>query len=582
MKPFGFRNGDAKAIVMAPKNPRPPARQLIPLQNPAAGAAGNRSDFFPNRPGDVRADGTPASLIRGFGMPEGMHLQRFSLTGRSTAFASHAAPASWAHSDHPLSFPGGGPGGAITAANVVAGKIPGAAVPGPLSMREERAANGYVTINLYDGTQEQIDVSDIGRVKADGTTTRAGSCREHFSAVDIARKIMEDQQLAALHKKSIENGGPGVKQHWITVKANEGSDGVDGLTVANSFTRKWALMTAAEKKERGLEWVVFLLVQLIDDTTLPRYCPCAMIERATQLAGNGSTDMQVRFSVPRTWADDATNTPPRAEHYGKDEDLASEKKPQVHFALLYWGVAPEFDVDVEAQEAHAPMFDLVFECGGDDALLLPNTKGDKKHGDSMSLYYAPADGHHIGVATGLGCCWGISYLLRCSSFRQFTCGLGYVNARDKTELLSIDAAIAHHPAALAHHPPPGYVMPAAGPSPSGIGPANWPPPFDEVHRSSTYHGGLGNLSLLQRWDVSLDTIAARGGSSSSSSSSSSSESPEQRVASAERAAHTAMRALEAERAAHAKTKRQLEQARAQAPHRGGEEARGGEKRSREE
>ena len=68
------------------------------------------------------------------------------------------------------------------------------------------------------------------------------------------------------------------------------ADGVDGLTVANSFTRTWALMTAAEKKERGLEWVVDMVVQLIDDTTLPRYCPCAMIERATQLAGNGSTD----------------------------------------------------------------------------------------------------------------------------------------------------------------------------------------------------------------------------------------------------------------------------------------------------
>ena len=302
MKPYGFRNNDAKAIVMTPKNPSPPQRQLITLQNPAAGAAGDRSDFFPNRPGDVRADGTRASLIRGWGAPEGMHLPRFSLTGRSTALTSHAAPASWAHSNHPRSFPGGGPavgqGAAITAANVVAGKIPGAAVPGPMSMREERAANGYVTINLYDGTQEQIDVSDIGTVKADGITNKEASCREHFSAVDIARKIMENPQLAALHKKSIENGGPGVKCHWITVKANEGSDGVDGLTVANSFTRKWALMTAAEKKERGLEWVVDILVQLIDKTTLPRYCLCAMIERATQLAGNGSTDMQVRFSVP--------------------------------------------------------------------------------------------------------------------------------------------------------------------------------------------------------------------------------------------------------------------------------------------
>jgi hypothetical protein len=141
-------------------------------------------------------------------------------------------------------------------------------------MREERTPNGYITINLYDGTQEQIDVSDIGKVKPDNTTHQAGACREHFSVVDIARNILENPQLAALHKKSFENGGPGVTGHWITVKANEGSHGVDGLTVANSFTRMWALMTAAEKKERGLEWVVDMVVQLIDDTTLPRYCPC--------------------------------------------------------------------------------------------------------------------------------------------------------------------------------------------------------------------------------------------------------------------------------------------------------------------
>lgn len=43
------------------------------------------------------------------------------------------------------------------------------------------------------------------------------------------------------------------------------------------------------------------------------------------------------------------------------------------------------------------MFDLIFECGGDDALLVPNAKADEKHGQSMSLYYAPMDGHHIGV-----------------------------------------------------------------------------------------------------------------------------------------------------------------------------------------
>ena len=33
----------AKAIVMMPDHPQPPQRQLVPLQQPAAGAAGNES-----------------------------------------------------------------------------------------------------------------------------------------------------------------------------------------------------------------------------------------------------------------------------------------------------------------------------------------------------------------------------------------------------------------------------------------------------------------------------------------------------------------------------------------------------------
>ena len=228
------------------------------------------------------------------------------------------------------------------------------------------------------------------------------------------------------------------------------------------------------------------------------------------------------------------------------------------------------------------MFDLIIESGGGDELLIPDRPEDKKHGHSMSLYYAPSDGHHIGVEHGLGCCWMVNYLLRQTGFRSGgSSAADYDKARSKTNLLSIDAALAHHPA-------PANIMPAPGPSPSGIGAANWPPPFDEVHRSATHRGGLGCLSLLLRWDVSLDTVPVRGGASSSGSGGGSSgdEPPEQRAASAERALHAALRradaaerALEAERTAHESTKQQLEQA--QAPH-GGEEARGGEKRAREE
>ncbi len=40
--------------------------------------------------------------------------------------------------------------------------------------------------------------------------------------------------------------------------------------------------------------------------------------------------------------DDAAVNPPRAEHYGIDENLPQSVRPQVHWAFLYWGVAPEF------------------------------------------------------------------------------------------------------------------------------------------------------------------------------------------------------------------------------------------------
>jgi len=36
----------------------------------------------------------------------------------------------------------------------------------------------------------------------------------------------------------------------------------------------------------------------------------------------------------------------------------SAHKMQIYFALVYFGVAPEFSETVEAQEAHAGMFDL--------------------------------------------------------------------------------------------------------------------------------------------------------------------------------------------------------------------------------
>jgi len=98
--------------------------------------------------------------------------------------------------------------------------------------------------------------------------------------------------------------------------------------MANTFIRKWALMTEQQKKARGLEWIVDLVVQLPDNCTVPKYI-------------------------------DADNVVPRSVHLGINEDRASSvPAPQVHFALVYFGVAPEFSETVEAQEAHAGMFDL--------------------------------------------------------------------------------------------------------------------------------------------------------------------------------------------------------------------------------
>ena len=90
-------------------------------------------------------------------------------------------------------------------------------------------------------------------------------------------------------------------------------------------------MTDLEKKARGLEWIVDVIVQLPDNCTVPLYY-------------------------------DADNAVPRSVHFGINEDLASSlPRPQIHFALVYFGVAPEFNETVEAQEAHSNMFDLVLE-----------------------------------------------------------------------------------------------------------------------------------------------------------------------------------------------------------------------------
>ena len=277
MAPYSMHNPAAKAIVMMPDHPQPPQRQLVPLQQPAAGAAGNRRDFFPNGPLDLKADGTRAALVN-WGYVDGMHPGRFSVTGRSMAFNSHSAPGSWGYSTSVNGQPG-------VPGQHVPGRYPGLSVPGPMSMREERDAQGFITVNAYDGAQLRVDVSDIGTMRLhDGVTNKPGPCREHFSSVDIARRIVENPLLAALHAQSFAKGGPGVTGHWVTVKANEGTLGVDGLTVVNSFIRKFALMTPAEKTARGMGWIVDILAQLPDDCTVPRYCAFSLNPRCLCLA----------------------------------------------------------------------------------------------------------------------------------------------------------------------------------------------------------------------------------------------------------------------------------------------------------
>ena len=193
--PYSLFNPAAKAIVMMPDHPQPPQRQLVPLQQPAAGAAGDRTDFFPRGGGDLRVDGTRAQLTN-WVFADGMHLGRFSMTGRTMAYQSHSAPASWGYSTAVAGHPG----------FLVPGKYPGVPLPGPMSMREERDAQGFIDVTAYDGTQHRVDVSDIGKMRLnDGVTLLPGACREHFSAVDIARRIAENPALAALHQ-SIANG----------------------------------------------------------------------------------------------------------------------------------------------------------------------------------------------------------------------------------------------------------------------------------------------------------------------------------------------------------------------------------------
>jgi hypothetical protein len=95
--------------------------------------------------------------------------------------------------------------------------------------------------------------------------------------------------------------------------------------------------------------------------------------------------------------------------------LTAAHKMQIHFALVYFGVAPEFSETVEAQEAHAGMFDLVLECGRDDSILIPKAKADLKHGTSIGIYYAVTNLAISRAAIGLRTCWQLNYLLQVNS-----------------------------------------------------------------------------------------------------------------------------------------------------------------------
>ena len=138
MAPYSINNMAAKAIVMMPNRVRPPQRQLVPVQQPAAGAAGDRTDFFPRGGGDLRVDGTRGQLTN-WGYADGMHLGRFSITGRSMAYNSHSAPASWGYSTTVTGIPG----------YFVLGRYPGVPLPGPMKMREERDAP-LSSVERYD------------------------------------------------------------------------------------------------------------------------------------------------------------------------------------------------------------------------------------------------------------------------------------------------------------------------------------------------------------------------------------------------------------------------------------------------
>ena len=72
-----------------------------------------------------------------------------------------------------------------------------------------------------------------------------------------------------------------------------------------TFNRNWALMTDLEKKARGLEWIVDVIVQLPDNCTVPLYYDAD------------------KYAVPQN------------VHFGINEDRASSlPAPQVHFALV--------------------------------------------------------------------------------------------------------------------------------------------------------------------------------------------------------------------------------------------------------
>jgi len=144
---------------------------------------------------------------------------------------AHSAPGSWGYSTAVT--------GQASARVPCPGQEPWRSSAGPMSMREERDAQGFIAVNAYDGAQLRVDVSDIGKMRLhDGVTASVQWPRVRGN--QVVRDEFNRPEWAEV-KQKLEGGGAGPgRSEPVSGKQGGAHDAKDSRRIQAAAMRQLA------------------------------------------------------------------------------------------------------------------------------------------------------------------------------------------------------------------------------------------------------------------------------------------------------------------------------------------------------